>query len=74
MSDKREADHPKIEEAIVGVKADVKSLQQISSSGRAAQRKREENHAQKAFSALDAALEKHLKEEDGGGPPSKSGQ
>jgi hypothetical protein len=49
---------------MIGVKANVKSLQQISSSGRAAQRKREDNHAQKAFSALDEAFEKHIKEED----------
>ncbi|KAJ5712958.1 uncharacterized protein N7483_010139 [Penicillium malachiteum] len=74
MSDEREAEKPQIEEAIVGIKGEVKSLQQITSSGRAAQRKRVENHAQKAFSALDAAFEKHLKEEDGRAAYEKSAQ
>lgn len=68
MPIKKESDRPQIEEAIIGVKADVKSLQQISSSGRAAQRKREDNHAQKAFSALDEAFKNHIKEEDKAGP------
>nr|KMM71406.1 hypothetical protein CPAG_07713 [Coccidioides posadasii RMSCC 3488] len=36
---------------MVGVKADVKSLQQLTSSGRAAQKKREHNQAQKGFQA-----------------------
>lgn len=58
----------KIEEATVGVKADVKSLQQMSSSGRAAQRKRDENHAQKGFHALNEAVEKHLEQEGKDGP------
>ncbi|KAJ5456054.1 uncharacterized protein N7458_004318 [Penicillium daleae] len=70
MPEKHEADEPKIEEAI---KVDVKSLQQISSSGRAARRKREENHAEKAFSALDAAFEKHLKEGNEGAQQSRPG-
>lgn len=74
MHDKSEAGKAKIEEAIVGVKADVKSLQQISSSGRAAQRKREENHAQRGFRALDEAFEKHLEQEGKGGPQDKPGQ
>ncbi|QQK47980.1 hypothetical protein Pdw03_5615 [Penicillium digitatum] len=74
MPDKREAGKPKIEEAIVGVKADVKSLQQISSSGRAAQRKREANHAQKGFRALDEAFERHLEQGDKGEPRDKPGQ
>lgn len=74
MPDKREAGKAKIEEATVGVKADVKSLQQITSSGRAVQRKREENHAQKGFRALDEAFEKHLEQEGKGGPQDRLGQ
>ena len=67
MPDKREAEEVKVEEANVGVKADVRSLQQITSSGRAAQRKkREENHAQKGLRALDEAFKRHLNEESKG--------
>jgi hypothetical protein len=59
MPEKSEVGDPKIEEAI---KVNIKSLQQISSLGRVARRKREENYAEKAFSALDAVFEKHLRE------------
>ncbi|KAL4740377.1 hypothetical protein BDV11DRAFT_98507 [Aspergillus similis] len=72
MPDEREVDEAKIEEATVGVQAVVKSLQQMSSSGRAAQRKRDENHAQKGFHALNEAVEKHLEQEGKGGPQNRS--
>jgi hypothetical protein len=72
MPDEREVGKAKIEEATVGVKADVKSLQQMSSSGRAAQRKRDENHAQKGFHALNEAVEKHLEQEGKDGPQDRS--
>lgn len=51
------------EEAITGVKADVKSLQQLSSSGLAAKKKREENHVEKGLRALAQAVQ----EQFGGG-------
>lgn len=73
MPDQNAVGKAKIEEATVGVKADVKSLQQITSSGRVAQKKREENHAQKGFRALDEAFEKHLEQEGKGGPQNTSG-
>lgn len=60
MSDRKDIEEAQIKEAMVGVKAGVKTFQQLSSSGRAAQRKREENHANKAFSALDDAFERYL--------------
>ncbi|KAE8149393.1 hypothetical protein BDV25DRAFT_2891 [Aspergillus avenaceus] len=66
MSDRRDSDSDNvtIEEATVGVKADVKTLQQLSSSGRAAQKKRDDNQARKGFMALDDAMERHLNEEN----------
>ncbi|KMP09544.1 hypothetical protein CIRG_09715 [Coccidioides immitis RMSCC 2394] len=47
-------------EAMVGVKADVKSLQ-LTSSGRATQKKREDNQAQKGFQAVSEAVGKAFK-------------
>ncbi|KAK2808547.1 hypothetical protein FQN50_004579 [Emmonsiellopsis sp. PD_5] len=49
-----------VKEATVGVKADVKTLQQLSSSGIASRKKREENHAQKGFKAVGEAVERYF--------------
>jgi hypothetical protein len=66
MSDQRDSDKTTIEEATVGVQADVKTLQQLSSSGRAARRKRDENQVKKSFKAVSDAVERHLKEDSEG--------
>lgn len=47
-------------EAVYGIKAGVKTLQQISSSGKAAQEKRQENHKERAMGALDSAIKQHF--------------
>jgi hypothetical protein len=60
MPDNSDHDKAEIKEAI---KADVKSLQQLSSSGRAAQRKREENQVQRASRAVEEAVERLLTQE-----------
>lgn len=49
-----------VEEASEGIKADVKTLNQLSSSGRAAQQSR----IQKALNSLDTAA-KNLKDREG---------
>lgn len=46
-------------------KADVKTLQQLSSSGKAAQEKRQENHKERAIGVLDSAIKQHF-QGDGG--------
>lgn len=45
------------QQATVGVKAPVKSLQQLSSSGKAAQDKRDENRTERAKNKLMEAVE-----------------
>lgn len=47
-------------EAVYGIKGDVKTLQQLSSSGKAAQEKRRENHKERAMEALDSAIKAHV--------------
>lgn len=56
MSDKSPPDQSKGKEAIVGVKADVKTLQQISSSGQAAKEKRNANQVGRIMGALGEAV------------------
>lgn len=48
------------DEAVYGIKAGVKDLQQLSSSGKAAQEKRQGNHRKRAMGALDSAIKDHL--------------
>ncbi|KFY65523.1 hypothetical protein V496_02522 [Pseudogymnoascus sp. VKM F-4515 (FW-2607)] len=48
------------QEAKVGVKGNVKSLQQLSSSGRAAQEKRDINRNKRAAASLSKAFEKEV--------------
>lgn len=62
MTDKAEP-NTHVEEATVAIKGDVKTLQQLSSSGRAAQERRENNQAQKGFKALDDAVQERLRTE-----------
>lgn len=69
MPDNSDHDKAEIKEAI---KADVKSLQQLSSSGRAAQRKREENQVQRASRAVEEAVERLLTQEAKGEKQGKS--
>ncbi|KAL2361764.1 hypothetical protein RJZ56_005332 [Blastomyces dermatitidis] len=69
-ADRRSSDEAAtIEEATVRVKADVRALQQLSSSGRAAQRKRDINQAKKGFRAVGEAVDKYFGKEgeEGGG-------
>ncbi|EQL34492.1 hypothetical protein BDFG_03642 [Blastomyces dermatitidis ATCC 26199] len=69
-ADRRSSDEAAtIEEATVRVKADVRALQQLSSSGRAAQRKRDINQAKKGFRAVGEAVSKYFGKEgeEGGG-------
>lgn len=60
MADKSQSEATE-SEASVGVMAQVKSLQQLSSSGKAAQEKRDENKNERAIRALDEAIEKEVK-------------
>jgi hypothetical protein len=69
MSGNSDHDKPEIQEAI---KADVKSIQQLSSSGRAAQRKREDNQIQRASRAVEEAVERLLTQEAKGERQEKS--
>lgn len=52
-------------------KADVKTLQQLSSSGKGGQDKRQENHKERALGALDSAIKDHFQ---GGGYQKGSGK
>lgn len=62
MADQSTTGKQKGEEAVVGVKGDVKSLQQLSSSGQAARRKREENHVDRGMGAIGEAIQSELGE------------
>lgn len=73
MADESDRDKTKVEEAQIGVKADVKTLQQLSSSGRAAQAKREENQVQKGFRSLGEAVQEQFGE-GGSGNQERPGQ
>ncbi|QKX60497.1 uncharacterized protein TRUGW13939_07642 [Talaromyces rugulosus] len=55
MADKISSEQSKGKEAIVGVKADVKTLQHLSSSGKAAKDKREANQIERGMGAIGAA-------------------
>lgn len=56
MDDKSQHDGPKGKEAVVGIRADVKSIQQLSSSAKAAQDKRHRIKNEKALRLLDDAV------------------
>lgn len=51
-------------ETVHGIKADAKTLEQLSSSGKAAQEKRDENQKERMMGALDSAIKEHFQ---GGG-------
>jgi hypothetical protein len=55
MADKTSSEQSQVEEPRFGVKADVKTLQLLSSSGKAAQGKREANHVEKGLAAIGLA-------------------
>ena len=63
MADKASSEQSKGKEATVGVKADVKTLKQLSSSGAAARKKRDENQADRGMRAIGSAIEDHLQQE-----------
>jgi hypothetical protein len=64
MADKSQHDESKGKEAIVGVRADVKSIQQLSSSAKAAQDKRHRIKNEKALRLLDEAVQQGLEREN----------
>lgn len=72
MTDKSQHEDTKGKEAIVGVKADVKSLQQLSSSAKAAQDNRARIKDEKALRLLDEAVQKGLEGESQGSPRGSS--
>jgi hypothetical protein len=57
----------KVEEAKVAMKMDAKTLNQLSSSGKAAQ----QNRGKKSIQNLQAAVEDFKRKEQSGGEPSK---
>ena len=63
MADNASADQSKGEEAIVGIKSDVKTLQQLSSSGAAAREKREKNQVDRGLRAIAGAFQADLQQE-----------
>ncbi|PYH94295.1 hypothetical protein BO71DRAFT_398969 [Aspergillus ellipticus CBS 707.79] len=67
MADKTPVDENEGQEAVVGVRADVKTLQQLSSSGQAAREKRKINQTERIMGALGDAV----KDEVGGGVDSQ---
>lgn len=71
MADQSPSSKSTTEEAVYGIKADVKTLQQLSSSGKAAQDKRQENHKDKAMGALGSAIREHFQQ---GGNQESSGK
>ncbi|GIJ86956.1 hypothetical protein Asppvi_005855 [Aspergillus pseudoviridinutans] len=62
MADQASSDQNKGKEAVVGIKADVRTLQQLSSSGQAAKKKREENQVEKGMRAIGGAIQAHLQQ------------
>ena len=62
MADRSSSSQSTVKEAVYGVKANVKTLQQLSSSGQAAQEKRKENHKERAMGFLDAAVKDHVQD------------
>ncbi|KAG2002110.1 hypothetical protein GB937_009778 [Aspergillus fischeri] len=64
MADQASSDQSKEREAVVGIKADVRTLQQLSSSGQAARKKREEHQVEKGMRAIGGAIQAHLKQGD----------
>jgi len=66
MAERSSSGENAVQEAVYGIKSDVKTLQQLSSSGKAAQDKRRANHKEskeRAIGALDSAIKDHF---DGG--------
>lgn len=55
---------PKGEEAVIGVRGDVKTLQQLSSSGKAAQDHRNRNKDEKAKRMLLDAVQQGIEREN----------
>lgn len=60
MGDKSSSEQSKGNDANFGIKGDVKSFQQLSSSADAAKKKRNDNHIEKAFGALSDAARDHF--------------
>ncbi|EEQ86120.1 hypothetical protein RJZ56_007536 [Blastomyces dermatitidis] len=75
MTDKSEPDQAKKgKEAMVGMKADVKTLQLLSSSAKAAIDKREKIKNEKAKLALEEAIHIALREQNQTGSSKETGQ
>lgn len=74
MTDKSEPDQAKGKEAMVGMKADVKTLQLLSSSAKAATDKREKIKDEKAKLALEEAIHIALGEQNQTGSSEEAGQ
>lgn len=71
MAERSSSDKATVKEAVYGIKGDVKTLQQLSSSGEAARKKRQENHKERIMGALGEAVQTQFsnegtKQEDSG--------
>lgn len=60
MADKDPSDQSKGKKFMVGIKSDVKTLQQLSSSGATAKKKREDNQTERGMRAIAGAIQAHL--------------
>lgn len=65
MSDRHQSASPKGEEAVVGLKSDLKTLQQLSSSASAAKKHREDSKDDRAKRELMEAIGRGVSEEKG---------
>ncbi|GIK00027.1 hypothetical protein Aspvir_004040 [Aspergillus viridinutans] len=60
---KDSSDQSKGKEAMVGIKSDVKTLKQLSSSGAAAKKKREDNQVDRGMRAIEGAVQARLQQD-----------
>lgn len=65
MADRSSSNKTTVKEAVYGIKGDVKTLQQLSSSGEAARKKRQENHKERIMGALGEAVRTQFSKEEG---------
>lgn len=64
MADQPSSGKPDVQETTYPIKGDLKTFQQLSSSGMAARKKRQDNQKKRIVGALEDAISQHAMKED----------
>lgn len=65
MAEQSSSEKPAVKEAEYGIGGSLKTFQQLSSSGGAARKKRQDNHKERIMGALGDAIQEQLSKGEG---------